>query len=71
MKKTKVLETVQLMPEDVNLDELIEKLIFIEKVEQGIEQGEAGKVVPHEQVKEMVKIIWSELAIDDLRSIHY
>ena len=55
MKKNKVLETVQLMPENFNLDELIEKLIFIEKVEQGIEQGEAGKVVPHEQVKEIVK----------------
>ncbi len=55
MKKNKVLETVQLMPEDFNLDELIEKLVFIEKVEQGIKQGEEGKVVSHEQVKEMVK----------------
>jgi len=55
MRKNKVLETVQRMPEDFNLDELIEKLIFIEKVEQGIEQGEAGRIVPHEQVKEIVK----------------
>ena len=49
------METVQLMPDDFNLDELIEKLIFIEKVEQGIKQGEEGKVISHEQVKEMVK----------------
>jgi len=55
MKKHKVLETVQLMPDDFNLDELIEKLIFIEKVEQGIKQGEEGKVVSHDQVKDMVK----------------
>ncbi|MBV6642698.1 MAG: hypothetical protein KI791_18410 [Cyclobacteriaceae bacterium] len=55
MRKHKVLETVQLMPDDFNLDELIEKVIFIEKVEQGIKQGEEGKVVSHDQVKDMVK----------------
>ena len=55
MKKDKVIDTVKNLPEEFELDELLEKLIFIEKVDMGLAQVAAGKVIAHETVKEIVK----------------
>jgi hypothetical protein len=43
MKKEKVLQTLDSLPDDFKTEELIEKLIFIEKVEQGLQDVEDGK----------------------------
>jgi predicted transcriptional regulator len=51
MKRDKVIETVNDLPQEFELDELIERLIFAEKVEKGLKQADEGKVVPHEDVK--------------------
>ena len=55
MKKDKVIDTVKGLPEEFELDELLKKLIFIEKVDMGLAQVEEGKVIAHETVKEIVK----------------
>ena len=55
MKRDKVLETVKEFPQEFNLEDLIERLIFVEKVEKGLQQIKEGKTVPHEEVKEIVK----------------
>jgi hypothetical protein len=55
MKRDKVIETVKELPQEFDLDELIERLVFVEKVEKGLEQIKEGKTVPHEQVREMTK----------------
>lgn len=55
MKKDKVIDTIKSLPEEFELDELLEKLIFIEKVDMGLTQVEEGKVITHESVKEIVK----------------
>jgi hypothetical protein len=55
MKRDKALETVNEFPVEFDLEELIERLVFVEKVEKGLEQLKEGKTVPHEQVKEMTK----------------
>lgn len=39
------------MPYDFDLELLIEKLVFIEKVEAGLSQLEIRKTTPHEDVK--------------------
>jgi predicted transcriptional regulator len=33
------------------LDDVIERLCFIAKIEEGLRQSRAGQVVPHEEVK--------------------
>jgi hypothetical protein len=43
--KIKVLEAVSTMPEQFNIDELIERLLFIQKVEKGLEQSEKSEVI--------------------------
>jgi predicted transcriptional regulator len=55
MKRDKVMETVKEFPQEFDLEELIERLVFVEKVEKGLEQIKQGKTVPHEQVKDMIK----------------
>ena len=55
MKRDNVMETVMEFPQEFDLAELMERLVFKEKVEKGLEQVKEGKTVPHEQVKDMVK----------------
>lgn len=49
------METVKEFPQEFDLEELIERLVFVEKIEKGLQQIEEGKTIPHEQVKEMSK----------------
>lgn len=55
MKRDKVMETVKEFPQEVNLEELIERLVFVEKIEKGLEQLKEEKTIPHEHVKDMTK----------------
>jgi predicted transcriptional regulator len=55
MRKEKVLETVNNLPAEFELEELIERLIFIEKVEKGLDQLDKGETRTHEEVKQAVK----------------
>ncbi len=42
------------LPDSFTIDELIDQLIFIEKVEEGIQQSDDGIVVSNEDVKNMI-----------------
>ena len=55
MKREKVIAAIKELPQEFELEELMEKLIFVEKVELGLKQLDDGKTVDHAQVKEMVK----------------
>lgn len=55
MTKDKVLETVNNLPQEFELDELIERLIFIEKVEKGIQQLDKGESKSHDEAKRIIK----------------
>ena len=50
--KERILKAVEELPDDVTLDEAIEKLCFLAKVEPGLQQANAGKTVSHDEVKE-------------------
>jgi hypothetical protein len=55
MKRNKAIETVKEFPQEFDLEDLIERLVFVEKVEKGLQQVQEGKTISHEQVKEMTK----------------
>ena len=55
IKREKAIDTVNDLPQEFELEELLEKLVFVEKVESGLKQVEAGQVVPDDKLKEMVK----------------
>ena len=55
MKRDKAIDTVKELPKEFELEDLIEKLVVIEKVEQGLAQLKKGKTITHEKVKEIAK----------------
>ena len=55
MKRDKAIDTVRELPQEFELEELMEKLVFVEKVEKGLQQAEQGKVTSHDEVKELIK----------------
>ena len=48
--KERVLTTLEQLPPTATLEDLIERLVFMAKVEQGLADIAAGRVIPHEQV---------------------
>lgn len=58
MKREVVIKTVNEFPKDVDLDQLFERLIFVKKVQEGIDQADEGKVVPHTKVVASFKRKW-------------
>lgn len=59
LTKERLNTTLEQMPDSFSIDELIDHLIFIEKVEEGLQQSKEGKVVSNEDVQQMIKK-WSE-----------
>lgn len=54
MKKEKILEVVNSLPQEFDLDEFLEKLIFMEKVEIGMKELVENKTLSHDEVKESI-----------------
>jgi predicted transcriptional regulator len=44
-------DTVEKLPADASVEEEMERLYFLSKVERGLEQADAGKTVSHEEVR--------------------
>jgi len=50
--KEAVLEAMRNMPEDVSLEEISEEIAILAAIQRGEEAAAAGRVVPHEEVKQ-------------------
>lgn len=59
MRKKAIIQVVNDLPNDVKLDEVIERLIILEKIESGLEDVKAGRLIDHDIVKKRVKK-WSK-----------
>ena len=46
-----VIAALRALPDDATIEDAIERLCFIAKIEEGLRQSEAGRVVLHEEVK--------------------
>jgi hypothetical protein len=51
LTKTQIFDTVEKLSENVSLDELIDRFIFIEKVNIGLEQSQKGMVSSEEEAR--------------------
>ena len=49
--KDRILEAVRSLPPDATVDDAIEQIVFIARVEEGLAQLDAGKRIPDEEVK--------------------
>ena len=50
--KEKVLQAVNNLPDDASIEDAMDRLLFLAKIERGLQQADAGQTIPHSEVKE-------------------
>ncbi|HLW19734.1 MAG TPA: hypothetical protein VKX33_05405 [Cyclobacteriaceae bacterium] len=53
--KDQVISSLKDMPEQFSIDELMDKLILLQKIETGLEQSKIGDVYTTQEAKDMVQ----------------
>jgi hypothetical protein len=59
LTKEQVINSLKEMPDKFSIDDLMDKLILLQKIEIGLEQSKKGEVYTVEEAKEMLKK-WSK-----------
>jgi len=49
--KQRALEAVRELPDTATLEDIMDRLLFLAKIERGVAQADAGQLIPHEQIK--------------------
>ena len=57
--KKQIIETIEKMPTDATTEDLIERIIFIQKIEEGIKDVELNNVVNESEVDNLIEK-WSK-----------
>ena len=52
LNREKVIQTIKLLPDNFPLDEFIERIILLDKIETGLQQSSRGQVTPDEKIDE-------------------
>jgi predicted transcriptional regulator len=50
--KEKMIDAMQDLPDDASIEDAMERLLFLAKIERGLKQADAGRTISHEAVKE-------------------
>ena len=50
--KEKVVHAVEELPDDATIEDAMERLLFLAKIERGIRQADIGQTIPHSAVRE-------------------
>jgi len=48
--KQRILTAVEQLPPEATLEDVIERLVFLAKIDRGLAEADAGHLIPHEQV---------------------
>ncbi|MBF9251837.1 hypothetical protein I2I11_00875 [Pontibacter sp. 172403-2] len=57
--KEKVINSLKDMPDKFSIDELMDKLMLLQKIETGLEQSNRGEIYSTQEAREMLKQ-WSK-----------
>ncbi|HKB66515.1 MAG TPA: hypothetical protein VKC61_11735 [Pyrinomonadaceae bacterium] len=49
--KSEIVRAVQDLPDDATVEDAIERLYFLAKVERGLKQSETGETISHDEIK--------------------
>lgn len=55
LTKEKVMDAINKFPDEFSLDELVDRMILLEKIDEGIRQSKTGQVVSENQLDEEMK----------------
>ena len=50
-EKQRAIEALKTLPDQATMEDAIERLCFIAKIEEGLRQSAAGRLVSHDEVK--------------------
>ncbi|MEP7305916.1 MAG: hypothetical protein ABJA98_10395 [Acidobacteriota bacterium] len=51
-EKQRALEALKTLPDEATIEDAIERLRFVAKIEEGLRQSDAGQLVSHDEVKQ-------------------
>lgn len=54
--RDRILEALQDLPLDATLDDAIERLVFLAKIDAGLAELDEGKGISHEEVKKRLRV---------------
>lgn len=54
--RDRMVEAIRELPADATIDDAIERLVFLAKIEEGLEQLDNGQAVPHDEVKRRLQL---------------
>ena len=49
--KSEIVQAIQDLPDDATLEDAMERLYFLAKIERGLAQSEAGETISHAEIK--------------------
>ena len=49
--KEKIIESMRQLPTEATIEDAMERLVFLAKLERGLSESNSGPTVPHEDVK--------------------
>jgi predicted transcriptional regulator len=52
--KEMVVKAVSELPDDAEIEDAMERLLLLAKIERGLQQADAGETIPHDEVKQRV-----------------
>ncbi len=55
LTKEKIIKAINDMPNKFSIDDLLDRIMLLQKIETGLEQSLAGKVISTEQAKERLQ----------------
>jgi predicted transcriptional regulator len=50
--KQKMIKAVQSLPKNASIEDAMEKLYFMAKIEKGLKQADSGEILSHQQARE-------------------
>jgi hypothetical protein len=53
--KTQIINSLEKLPEYLTIDQIVDHLIFIEKVQKGLDDSANGRIYTNEQAKKKLK----------------
>jgi len=58
LTKTSVINTITRLPDSFSIDELVDKMIFLEKIEKGIQDADNGRVISETELEKQMEEWW-------------
>lgn len=54
LTKEKIISGIQKLPDTVTIDEVLDHIVLLEKIENGLEQADKGEVLTEEEMDEKI-----------------